>query len=329
MEALETARRFIAAGDSEGARRALFQVLNSDPNNAVAWALLVTVLDDPERQAHCYRRILALEPGNREAAERLRQLTGESPPHSSSTEAPPLRCPQCAGAFEVRFVGRMRDKRALCRHCGTEVDLPDTFQRVEQQREREQHRWGTRTVDRAVVETRSDHPDGLRDDTVPQTLEELMQYVDAAGGEVTVHSRAVPGNGTPGQTLSLDELTHWLKEEGIAIPEELQQQLQEGGGFAVSRSGPIESRVMIQRTIEERRSTSPLGLLGTILRIFEGIGSAFGVQLRTQAHDDALDDITRRAGGPIPPKQRAKCPQCGATITKNSPRCTWCGLWFE
>jgi hypothetical protein len=37
----------------------------------------------------------------------------------------------------VRFVGELRDKRAVCRHCGSQVDLPDTYRRVQRRHEQE------------------------------------------------------------------------------------------------------------------------------------------------------------------------------------------------
>lgn len=40
-----------------------------------------------------------------------------------------LRCPQCGGTMEIRFVGRFRqDRRAVCLYCRSEMDLPETIQ---------------------------------------------------------------------------------------------------------------------------------------------------------------------------------------------------------
>jgi len=332
-------------GDQNGARRALFHVLNTDPYNAQAWRLLATVLDDPQRQAHCYRLVMALDPGDQEAAEALYQLTGElavtgqrpassemikpSPPRC---ERKPLRCPQCGGAMVVRFAGRMRDKRAACQFCGSEVDLPDAYQRVARQRQQEHRPWGTRIVDRTLVETRSDHPDGLPTGVVPETLDELLQLVDAYGGEITVTSR----DQTSGKVLSVEQFAHWLAEQGFSITEqELRRRLQESGRLVVSDTGPVESRVTIQRTVERRHTgfslhcTKPPGLLRSILRTLNGSARIFGLPFTLYTPGCTYDELMHKVVQPIPPSKRAKCPQCGATIAKSTPRCTWCDLWFE
>jgi DNA-directed RNA polymerase subunit M/transcription elongation factor TFIIS len=188
MDPLDTVKRRIEAGDREGAKRTLFHTLNVEPDNVAAWALLATVLDDPDRQADCYRRILALDPGNREAAEKLRQITGGPRQTPPSSETGPLQCPQCGGAMEARFAGPLRDKRAVCPYCGTEVDLPDAYQRIQRQKEQAHHPWGSRTVEETVIETRSDHAEGLPDldEVIPESEagrrvlepEELARWVE-------------------------------------------------------------------------------------------------------------------------------------------------------
>lgn len=345
MEALDIARHCTKIGDRNGARRALFRILNADPYNVQAWRLLATVLNDPERQAHCYRRVLALDPGDQEAAQALYQLTGElavtgqrpasretkkpSPPRS---ESKPLRCPQCGGAMVVRFVGRLRDKRAACQFCGSEVDLPDAYQRVDRQRQQEHRSWGICEIDRTLVETRSDHPDGLPTGVVPETLDELLQLLEAYGGEITVTS----ADESPGRVLSLKEFTHWLAEQGFSITEEeLRRRLQESGRLVISDAGPVESRVTIQRTAARRHTgfslhcTKPPGLLRSILRTLNGTSRMFGSPFTLYTPGSTYDELTHKVVQPIPPSKRAKCPQCGATIAKNTPRCTWCDLWFE
>jgi uncharacterized protein (DUF983 family) len=339
MEALDIARHCIRIGDQNGAKRALFRVLNADPYNVRAWRLLATVLDDPERQAHCYRRVVALDPGDHEAAQALHQLTGETPftderPPTGETKKPsplrskrkPLRCPQCGGAMVVRFVGRMRDKRAACQFCASEVDLPDAYQRVDRQRQQEHRPWGIREIDRTLVETRSDHPNGLPTGVIPETLDELLQLVDAYGGEITVTS----GDKSPGKVLSLQEFTHWLNEQGFSITEEdLRRRL------VVSDAGPVESRVTIRRTVERRHAgfspprAKPIGLLGSILRQLGGAAPTISFLDGLWTSSSNFDELNQKAGQPIPPSRRARCPRCGATIAKSTPRCTWCGLWFE
>jgi len=345
MEALDIANHCIKIGDRSGAKRALFLILNADPYNVQAWRLLATVLDDPERQAHCYRRVVALDPGDQEAAQALHRLTGETPltakqPPTGETKKlssprskrKPLRCPQCGGAMVVRFVGRMRDKRAGCQFCGSEVDLPDAYQRVDRQRQQEHHAWGTRVVDQTLVETRSDHPNGLPAGVIPETLDELLQLVDAYGGEITVTS----GDQTSGKVLSVKQFAHWLAEQGFSITEEeLRRRLQESGRLVVSDTGPVESRVTIRSTVERRPTgfspprAKPISLLGSILRQLGGAARTIGSPFGLWTSGSMYDELNQKAGQPIPPSKRAKCPQCGATIAKSTPRCNWCGLWFE
>ena len=165
MDRLDACRQRIESGDLEGARRELASLLRLDPQNVPAWGLLATLLEDPARQADCYRQILRLDPENREAAARLRLLAGSAAQPSvqsalTGEEDASLICPQCGGRMEVRFLGEMRDKRAVCPYCGAEVDIADTFQRTEIRRDHSQEPWGSRTVEQTVVETRSDRQPG-------------------------------------------------------------------------------------------------------------------------------------------------------------------------
>ena len=82
MDPLDAVRRLITASDREGAKRALGSILRADPQNVAAWALLAPLLVDPAQQADCYRQILRMHPGNREAAARLRALA-DRPPQAS------------------------------------------------------------------------------------------------------------------------------------------------------------------------------------------------------------------------------------------------------
>jgi len=301
MDPLDTVKRRIEAGDREGAKRTLFQALRGEPYNVVAWALLATVLDDPDKQADCYRRILALDPGNREAAEKLRQITGglrQTPP---SSETGPLQCPQCGGAMEVHFAGPLRDKRAVCPYCGTEVDLPDAYQRVQRQKEEARHPWGSRTVEETVIEARSDHPEGLPDleEIIPESLGEVLRHVAASGGEVVVQSTIVPESEAGRRALEPEELAKWMEDQ--------------------------------KETRQESRK--PSGLLGKVLHFLTGKTPAAitrGASPASPAGESlAPDEIIQAAGGPLPPEERRKCPKCGATISKRASRCTWCGTRFE
>ena len=129
----------ISAGDTEGVERALVSLLRDNPQNADAWMLLATLYDDPSRKADCYRQVLHINPSNRRASIQLQALTNLPSKlpfqgKSSTERDQAMRCPQCGGAMEVQYIGEMRDKRAVCEYCNTEVDLPDSYQRVKKTR---------------------------------------------------------------------------------------------------------------------------------------------------------------------------------------------------
>ena len=116
-----------------------------------------------------------MDRGRRQIEEKLQQLTQGTSQESSHPETQPLGCPHCGGAMEVRFVGDLRDKCAACQYCGTELDLPDTYQQVRRQQEREKRPWGTRTVETTVIETRSDRAGGRPDGPVPESVDEWLE----------------------------------------------------------------------------------------------------------------------------------------------------------
>ena len=89
MDSLNTVRQRIETGDREGAKRELGSILRADPQNVAAWALLAPLLVDPAQQADCYRQILRMDPGNREAAARLRALAGQAPPLETGGDRQP------------------------------------------------------------------------------------------------------------------------------------------------------------------------------------------------------------------------------------------------
>lgn len=41
------------------------------------------------------------------------------------------------------------------------------------------------------------------------------------------------------------------------------------------------------------------------------------------------EDILRMAGGPLPPEERLKCPNCGAVVSRRDPRCPWCSASLQ
>jgi hypothetical protein len=73
-DSLAVVRQCVNAGDRDGAKRRLADLLQSDPQNLSAWALLAVVLDDPAKHGDCYRHILRRDPGNRYATTMLEAL---------------------------------------------------------------------------------------------------------------------------------------------------------------------------------------------------------------------------------------------------------------
>lgn len=88
MDSLDKVRHQINSGDREGARLALVELLEGDPDSVDAWSLLAILLPDPADQAECYRQILRVDPGNRQAAAWLDALSRELP--RSSADAAPV-----------------------------------------------------------------------------------------------------------------------------------------------------------------------------------------------------------------------------------------------
>ena len=57
---------------------ALAELLEAEPGNTDAWALLATLLTDPAEQVRCYQQILRITPGDRQAAAWLESLTSKA-----------------------------------------------------------------------------------------------------------------------------------------------------------------------------------------------------------------------------------------------------------
>ena len=84
--------------------------IRKDPDDLEAWKGLLALVDDPGKKKDCQEqvdRILAKQ------------------------QAAPMLCPQCGGRMEVYFAGELHDKRARCPYCGTDVDIPDSYSKVE------------------------------------------------------------------------------------------------------------------------------------------------------------------------------------------------------
>lgn len=85
---LDPIRHQINAGDQRGARLALAELLDAEPDNADAWALLAILLTDPAEQAQCYREILRINPSDRQAEIWLESLTGQVTEQPTGAQPP-------------------------------------------------------------------------------------------------------------------------------------------------------------------------------------------------------------------------------------------------
>lgn len=293
-DSLDEIRHRINAGDREGARLALVGLLKSDADRVDAWALLAILLEDPAEQAKCYREIVRVDPENRQAAAWLEALTSQVQEPVAQEPSPAvagitLQCSQCGGVTEVRFVGELRDKRAFCPHCGSQIDLPDTYQRVERRREQEQDPWGgSRTVESILVETRSDLTPGGQVPSETDEIDKLLQQLDLgdADGQTLEHLGA---RGTDAGTSQWPEVSSTARTEG---------------------------RSFLDRVLGRRSKDAAVSEAQSVLTDQEDDLAQPG-QLAPEA-------IIRLAGGPLPPEERRECHNCGAVVPRTEPKCSWC-----
>jgi tetratricopeptide (TPR) repeat protein len=64
----------VRAGQREQARQLFAQVIRANPRHESAWLWLSTVLDDQKQVTECLERVLALNPANQQAIDRLETL---------------------------------------------------------------------------------------------------------------------------------------------------------------------------------------------------------------------------------------------------------------
>lgn len=295
IDLLDTIRHRINAGDREGARLELAELLETDPDNADGWALFAVVVADPAEKAECYRQILRLDPENRLATAWLEALAPQAPAFSDREEVPrqegtDLQCEECGALAQVRSVGPLREKRVVCPFCGAERDLPDTIRREERVRERE------------------DAPEGGS-----QAIESIRPE---SRGE-----QAPEAGGTP----AADELERLMNELRLSVlDEDTLKELGESGldglsseQVVASPAPQVEKRSVIDRLFGRRREEETLNL--------DAVGDLEG-QLDALAQTGRLGpgDIIRLAGGPLPARDRRKCPGCGAVVSRNAAKCPWC-----
>lgn len=93
MTDLNDIRGMITAGNKTEAVRELARVLGADPRSLEGWLLMAQALDDPARQADCYRQVLKLDPGNPLATQRLEALQAPAPEPAAPAPQPPASAP--------------------------------------------------------------------------------------------------------------------------------------------------------------------------------------------------------------------------------------------
>ncbi|MGC9358033.1 MAG: hypothetical protein ACP5GX_09205 [Anaerolineae bacterium] len=324
MTTLDEIFRQVESGRLQAAKRRLMDYLRANPHNVAAWMLLAKLLDDPQQQADCYQQVLGLDPGHRQAARALEGLT-------SPAEGLLLRCPQCGGAMETYFVEDLHDKRARCLYCGTEVDLPDSFQRVRRTRTSEQQAGVHRFEDTLVVESRSDG------ETPSFTPEEIIRLIQARHRE-TSGAQEFPEQLPYEHTYTSDEIRRLLDQQGLSVPDERLDELLDRYLFSEREEGGSARHVVVRR-VETRRNLGDVfsqegaeerqGCLSLLLRL---LGESRVIVERSRPAPPAEMDVAtiiKAAGGPLPPDERQSCPHCGATIFRQATRCPWCDAWLE
>jgi hypothetical protein len=84
------------------------QRIKNDPNDLEAWKSILELVDDPKKKRDCQEQIDGITAGQQS----------------------PIICPQCGAGMNIYFAGELRDKRAKCPFCGTEIDIPDSYSKV-------------------------------------------------------------------------------------------------------------------------------------------------------------------------------------------------------
>ena len=122
---LEQAITAVQIGDLAAGRRLLARFLREEPRNEEAWLWLSTAVDDLAQRTDCLRRVLALNPHNRLAWERLASLTSgdvtRDRPASGPVSVREFPCPKCGS--ELHYDIGCRGLR--CEHCGYQEAIPE------------------------------------------------------------------------------------------------------------------------------------------------------------------------------------------------------------
>ena len=89
------------------------ELLEAEPENADAWALLATLLTNPAEQAKCYREILRITPGDSQAAAWLESLAGEMAEQPADTQSPREESPGFQPSAEEKDLDQILDDIVL------------------------------------------------------------------------------------------------------------------------------------------------------------------------------------------------------------------------
>ena len=216
-----------------------------------------------------------------------------------------LRCPQCGGELEVQFVGEMKDKRAFCRHCGTEIDIPDKYQRVRKKRLMKWNFGGVHSVEDTLIETRSDRSEHIKDGkSLPPDIQEIMKQIRERGPE-SIDAQTLRILKFHGVRLSFDH---------DALTPEVLEALK-GKDFDLSYGQDSRS----EKTLFIRTEKQTPGFFDNLLEDDRKPGDQYPL----------LDtEQTIKIFGIAPaPEDTIRCPnpKCDAKIPKTAKKCSWCG----
>ena len=306
MSDLGQVRGHIRKGEMEQAYVLLAEILTVDCDNIDAWMMLAEIVEDIARQAECLQHVLRIDPTHAPAAAALENLRGkqrhlQDPPSPETEKEWLLRCPTCGGTQDVRFLGELCDKRAVCQYCQTEVDIPDKYRRVKRMVERQDHPWGYSTVETSVYESRADRGEELtplpaevmalfdsmrakniavyKEETVKQDIHRSQASFSRGNVFLTNDPRAlrIETSGQPGCFLALISML-------FPNNEELAQRIS-----TIVKKGPVEN-----------------------------------------AHPDSLSrELRVHYLDVIPASERMECPYCSATVSKQDDYCPWCSADFS
>jgi hypothetical protein len=118
-QALHLAREEIRKRNKTAARTLLAQVIQHNPRSEVGWLLLSAAVDDPAQEQECLRRVVAINPANETAQQRLACLTRAvqktlPQPAVAPTLPPPFYCPHCGKRL-------LSQAPLYCTYCGSRL----------------------------------------------------------------------------------------------------------------------------------------------------------------------------------------------------------------